>query len=256
SKVSEGWRVRDSVTGDRSVAGFLQSLNMDAMRRAEGFFENLTDDSRVDTRTFDGMEIESELRKDGDKTYMTLVARSNERLREGYAESLPEPENNAEPNIKSAEDVQAEVEEINARVAGWAYALPSWKFSGIERATRTTILEEIQEDVAAAQILISWEGAPQSTVTGRTQEEAKELAESLKARLEEEGAEIFEQLAREYSDDADTAQEGGATGVVKREDMTEEFTNALFELEVGEASDVVETVYGYVLIKRITAPDG
>ncbi len=250
---TDGWRVRETVTGDRSVAGFLQSLTLQDVRPAVGFFDTLGESSRLLTQTFDGLEVESHLRKQDDKTFMTLSARFNEALRD-YADSLPEPEADSTPTLKSAEEVQAEVAEINSLTAGWAYELPTWKFSGIERSARTTILEEIAKDVHAAQILIAWEGAPQSAVIGRTQEQALELAESLRQRIEDEGDEIFADLAREYSDDAATAEEGGTIGVVTRSDMTPEFTDALFELEEGQVSEVVETDFGYVLIKRTAAP--
>jgi len=251
--ISDGWRKRETTSGERSIAGFLQSLTLQDVRRDDGFFDTLEKESRLLTQTFDGLEVESILRKEDEKVFMTLSARVNEGLRD-YVDALPEPELDSESPHKSLEEVAAEVERINRQTAGWVFELPSWKFSGVERSARTTILEEIVEDVAAAQILIGWEGAPQSRVVGRDKEQARELAEELRVRLEEEGYDLFEELAREYSDEPETAADGGHIGVVGREDMTDAFTDALFELDPGEISAPVETPFGYVLIKRITAP--
>jgi peptidyl-prolyl cis-trans isomerase C/peptidyl-prolyl cis-trans isomerase SurA len=250
--VSEGWRVRETVAGDRTIAGFLQSLTLEDVRRAEGFFEGLGSESLLVTQTFDGLVVDAAIRKDGEKAFAVLSARFDEALRD-KVESIPAPEAGEESPLKTAEEVMAEVEEINRLTSGWAYALPQWKFSGIERAATTTVLEEIPEEALAFQILISWEGAPQSSVTGRSKEEAFELATSLRTRLEEEGYGGFGDLAREFSNDAETAAEGGFVGEVEGEDMTPEFMEAYQNLTVGEVSGVVETPFGYTIIRKVSA---
>ncbi len=250
--VSEGWRVRETVTGDRTIASFLQSLTLEDVRPAEGFFDGLEKEFRLVTQTFDGLVVEALVRKQEEKAFAVLSARFDESLRD-KVENITVGEINGEPVVKSAEEVMAEVAEITRLTAGWAYGLPQWKFSGIERAATTTVLEEIPEDALAFQILVSWEGAPQSTVTGRSKEEAFELATSLRTRLEEEGYGAFGDLAREYSNDAETATEGGFVGEVDGEDMTPEFMEAYRNLTVGEVSGVVETPFGYAIIRKVPA---
>lgn len=64
----------------------------------------------------------------------------------------------------------------------------------------------------------------------------------------EEGAD-FAQLAREYSDDTESARNGGELGFFVRGWMVPEFEEAAFGLRVGEVSDIVETEFGYHLIR-------
>jgi foldase protein PrsA len=64
-----------------------------------------------------------------------------------------------------------------------------------------------------------------------------------------ENGEDFEELARQYSDDQSTAENGGDLGYVSEGQMVEEFDKALFSLDEGETSKIVETVYGFHIIK-------
>ncbi|MFC1663290.1 peptidylprolyl isomerase [Patescibacteria group bacterium] len=78
--------------------------------------------------------------------------------------------------------------------------------------------------------------------------EARELAEDLLTQLKEEDAN-FEDLASEFSADAASAAEGGDLGYFGRGVMVEEFEKAVFALEPGEISDVVQTEFGFHIIK-------
>ena len=60
--------------------------------------------------------------------------------------------------------------------------------------------------------------------------------------------EDFASLALEYSDDP-TSQEGGDLGFFKKGDMIEKFEKVAFALNPGEISDLVETEFGYHIIK-------
>jgi peptidyl-prolyl cis-trans isomerase SurA len=65
----------------------------------------------------------------------------------------------------------------------------------------------------------------------------------------------FDSQAKLYSEDPGSAIKGGDLGLVGRGQMVPEFESALFKLKDGELSDIVETQYGYHLIK-MTAKQG
>jgi peptidyl-prolyl cis-trans isomerase D len=80
-------------------------------------------------------------------------------------------------------------------------------------------------------------------------EQARSKARELYRRITEEGAR-FEALAREHSDDAGSANQGGDLGFVGRGTMVDPFEEALFALqEPGAVSEPVRTQYGYHIIR-------
>ena len=77
----------------------------------------------------------------------------------------------------------------------------------------------------------------------KTEEEANTLLLQLK-----EGLADFSELAKEKSTDS-SAPSGGDLGFFTRGRMVKEFEDAAFSLEPGEISDVVQTQFGYHIIK-------
>nr|AAR37676.1 peptidyl-prolyl cis-trans isomerase, putative [uncultured marine bacterium 439] len=59
----------------------------------------------------------------------------------------------------------------------------------------------------------------------------------------------FSELARIHSKDITTSEEGGDLGLFERELMVPEFDKAVFDMDVGDISEVVKTDYGYHIIK-------
>jgi len=59
----------------------------------------------------------------------------------------------------------------------------------------------------------------------------------------------FSELARIHSKDITTSDEGGDLGFFERELMVPEFDKAVFDMNVGDISEVVKTDYGYHIIK-------
>ena len=60
----------------------------------------------------------------------------------------------------------------------------------------------------------------------------------------------FSYLARQYSD-GPSGPKGGKLGRFARGQMVPEFEKVVFKLKPGLVSDVVETPFGYHIIKRI-----
>jgi peptidyl-prolyl cis-trans isomerase SurA len=65
---------------------------------------------------------------------------------------------------------------------------------------------------------------------------------------EVKGGRDFADAAKEYSEDI-SASEGGDVGFVDKGKMVPEFEKAVYRMKEGEISDIVETEYGYHIIK-------
>jgi len=98
-------------------------------------------------------------------------------------------------------------------------------------------------------------------IEDQTIEENEQDKESVRDKIEfvakqlENGAE-FGDMAREYSDDTTTGADGGDLGFITEGQMVEEFETAAFSLEVGETSGIVETMFGYHIIKVFDKEEG
>lgn len=100
---------------------------------------------------------------------------------------------------------------------------------------------ETPDQVRASHILILTQGASDDE-----RAEARETIETVLSELE--AGESFEALAREYSQDG-TAEQGGDLGFFGQGQMVPEFEQAAFDLEVGETSGIVETQFGYHIVR-------
>lgn len=107
----------------------------------------------------------------------------------------------------------------------------------------------LDERVTASHVLVAYKGSAGAAPTiTRTKDEAKARAQQVtdKARA---GAD-FAGLARDYSDEPNAAARGGALGAFTRQAMVKPFSDAAFALKPGEISGVVETQFGFHVIKR------
>ncbi|MCA9629349.1 MAG: peptidyl-prolyl cis-trans isomerase [Myxococcales bacterium] len=101
--------------------------------------------------------------------------------------------------------------------------------------------------VTASHILIGYKGA-QRAKSDRSKEEAKKLADKIAKEAKAKGAD-FAALAKKYSE-GPSAPRGGDLGPFSRGRMVKPFSDAAFDLKVGDVSDPVETPFGYHIIKR------
>lgn len=80
-----------------------------------------------------------------------------------------------------------------------------------------------------------------------SEDEAKALAQELKTRAE--SGEEFSDLAREYSEDIGSAQEGGDLGWTNPGQMVPEFDQAMAATPVGQISDPVRSQFGWHILQ-------
>jgi foldase protein PrsA len=107
-------------------------------------------------------------------------------------------------------------------------------------------LFKVPDQVKVSHILIQFVPAG-ATVTDTIRAEAKKKIDDVASQLKN-GAD-FAELAKKYSEDSASAPNGGDIGFVSAGQTVPEFEAAAFALEVGKVSDVVETTYGYHLLK-------
>ena len=99
-------------------------------------------------------------------------------------------------------------------------------------------LEAIEEEIHVSHILVLRSA------------QAQKLLDRLAA------GEDFAQLAQEYSEDSESAEQGGDLGWIKRGEMSPEFEAAAFSLEPGTISEIVKTEDGLHIVKVTDRKEG
>ena len=103
--------------------------------------------------------------------------------------------------------------------------------------------------VTVKHILVKYAGAKNADASiTRTREEACMRALDVRSKLA--GGMEFVDAVKEFSEEAGAASREGSIGSVERKDLAKPFADAAFELSVNQASDIVETEFGFHLILR------
>lgn len=105
---------------------------------------------------------------------------------------------------------------------------------------------EIPEQVRASHILVKTEPKDPNADPNQVKAAAKEKATKLLKQVKDGGD--FAAIAKENSDCPSAAQ-GGDLGSFSRGRMVKPFEDAAFAMKVGDVSDLVETQFGYHIIK-------
>ncbi|MEI9939656.1 MAG: peptidylprolyl isomerase [Pseudomonadota bacterium] len=104
-------------------------------------------------------------------------------------------------------------------------------------------------EISARHLLVSYKGGLRASPgIGRSKAEA--LARAEEAQKRAAAGEDFIALVKQYSDEPGAAERGGDLGKFDRGSMVPAFANAAFALKIGEISAVVETQFGFHVIKR------
>jgi NIMA-interacting peptidyl-prolyl cis-trans isomerase 1 len=104
-------------------------------------------------------------------------------------------------------------------------------------------------EIAAQHILVAYRGAERAPAgVTRTKAQARTRASEVLAKAK--AGEDFSALVAQYSDDPGAKERLGSLGKFSRGKMDKAFSDAAFQLRVDEVSDVVETRFGFHVIKR------
>jgi NIMA-interacting peptidyl-prolyl cis-trans isomerase 1 len=127
-------------------------------------------------------------------------------------------------------------------------AIPSAGATPAASAT-PSVAAAAPDTIIAQHILVIYKGAKRApkTIT-RSKPEAKARAAEALAKIKAGAA--FEDVVKDYSDDAGSVDRMGSLGKFHRDDMDPAFSAAAFALQPGQVSDIVETPFGFHVIKR------
>lgn len=141
------------------------------------------------------------------------------------------------------EQVQALFEVVKERI-GQAAPLPS---ADPQQADMDAIVRnaraKVNESVRFKHIMF----AVSPNASAQERKAVLNKAKDVRARIEK-GAD-FEEMAKEFSDDAPTAKNGGEVGTIVRGQMVRDFEEIVFALPLGSISRVVKTKLGYHIIQ-------
>jgi peptidyl-prolyl cis-trans isomerase D len=103
---------------------------------------------------------------------------------------------------------------------------------------------QVQESRQASHILIAADVKASADEKQKAKAKAEELLNQVKAKPA-----AFADIAKANSQDPGSAVKGGDLGSFKRSDMVKPFSDAAFGMKVGDISGVVESEFGYHIIK-------
>ena len=246
--VPKGKRPKDSDV--ESLFDALSSLSLDDIAADAALAAN--PDTTFTCKTSKHATYVVKLSKKDDKHYVKLVVEgpSAELVEKSMMIAPDEPQ--AELDKKDAVlTANRKAGEFNARHNNRVYEIASWD-AGKIRKPLNDLVEDIPkpddpEKITASHILIGYKGADRSEAT-RTKAEARKLAEDVLAKVKAPGAD-FAALAKEHSE-GPSSEKGGDLGEFGKNKMHKNFEEAGWKLKVGEISGIVETPFGFHVIKR------
>lgn len=103
-----------------------------------------------------------------------------------------------------------------------------------------------QEQRQAAHILISLPKQASDAVKQEVKSKAEQVLKQVKASPAK-----FAELAKQYSQDPGSASNGGDLGAFGRGAMVKPFEDAVYSLQPGQISDLVQSEFGYHIIKLV-----
>jgi peptidyl-prolyl cis-trans isomerase D len=198
--------------------------------------------SLTDWLSITDKELESEYRRRNDKVKLAVVSFTADSLRSQAKASDADistyfDAHKADFKIPEKRKIRYLLIDIDALKA--KVIVPS---ADVERTYNNNVEQyTTPEQVRASHILLKTEGKDDAAVKAK----AEDVLKQAKA-----GAD-FAELAKKYSEDTDSAKNGGDLDYFARGRMVPEFDQAVFAMQPGQISDLVKTQYGYHIIKLV-----
>jgi len=192
--------------------------------------------AEIDSVTVEDKDVDNEL--DGKMSYMIQRFGSEKNLVEAYGKSV----DNLKTELRSQVKEQKIVEKMQRTISGNVKITPS-DVRKFFNAIPKDSLPYIPSEVEIGHIVRN------GTVTREQKDKLRKQLQELKERAEK--GEDFAMLATIYSEDVGSAKNGGDLGFAKRGAMVPEFEGAALGLKPGEMSGIIESQFGFHLIKLI-----
>jgi len=192
--------------------------------------------AEIDSVTVEDKDVDNEL--DGKMNYMIQRFGSEKNLVEAYGKSV----DNLKTELRTQVKEQKIVEKMQRTISGNVKITPS-DVRKFFNAIPKDSLPYIPSEVEIGHIVRN------GTVTREQKDKLIKQLQELKDRAEK--GEDFSMLATIYSEDVGSAKNGGDLGFAKRGAMVPEFEGAALGLKPGEMSGIIESQFGFHLIKLI-----
>jgi peptidyl-prolyl cis-trans isomerase D len=210
----------------------------DAMRRE--LLASKLEDAVTGWIQVSDQEADTEYRRRNEKVKVEAVAFQADQLREGLTASDAELAAHFEKNKdrykigerRKIRYLLLDTQALRARITPTPLELERYYNNNVEQFSNP-------EQVRASHILLKTEGKDEAAV--------RKQAESLLAQVK--GGADFAALATKYSEDDVSKARGGDLDFFGRGSMVKPFEDAAFALEPGQVSDLVQTTYGFHIIK-------
>lgn len=200
------------------------------------FQKLLLNQAQLDSIEVSDDQVESEL--DRRLRYYIMQFGSQRKFEEFYQKSIDEFKEEFREIIRDQLMVQMMEQKITSGIKMTPSEVKAY-FNNIPKDS----LPKIEAEYEIAQI------TKQPQISDAEIEKVKHKLQGLKDRIAK--GESFETLARMYSDDPGSAEEGGKLPTFGRGVMYPEFEGAAFTLKKGEVSEIIETKAGLHIIKML-----
>jgi peptidyl-prolyl cis-trans isomerase SurA len=232
---------------DKASAGLAQEVRQDCQNCTPGQIQSeLKDRQKNLLRDMIDQQLLIERGKDMDISVDTdLIKRLDEVRKQNHLETLEDLEKAVESQGIVWEDYKTQMrnsiltQQVIQREVGGRMDIGSDEVKKYYEAHKQDFVRP--EEVDLAEIMLSTEGkSPEEIAAVRTR------ADDLHNRLVK--GEDFSVLAKRYSEGS-TAQDNGALGEFQRGQLAKQFEDAVFKLDKGQFTDVIQTKTGFEILK-------